>query len=376
MKQSSSLVNLVLIRMAYASRDTGWEVNLPAWEEMAMQDSRLYMMGVWGGILLGAITWGKNGIFKEPLPSGLGNRPEVIARLEGITGDKPISFAVVGDSHGSAVFNEILKELRKQQVDFIVHLGDFTPAPSQEGHAFFMEQVKENLGPNAPPMVLVMGNHDVDRGFPVEAFEELYGPSSFSFRIGGNLFVVVRNCLPRSLRNAKSTPRGWTEEVRRAVQQKGYGARKIFVFMHAPPLDPLGPNGIIRAERFQARWEGLGVDYVIAGHLHQYSRAEIGSIVVLVSGGGGGTLRMVRSGRFHHALIIKVGKDQVTEEILAFERPWAPLWRLQRASVVGISSLLSAVRGEGIRANPSFVQTSKAVVGEIPTRRVSVITAN
>jgi predicted phosphodiesterase len=334
---------------------------LPVLEERAMQVSKLCMMGAWGGILLGALTWGRAGILKEPPLPELGNRPAVISRLEGITGGKPISFAVVGDSHGSAVFNQILKELKGKGVDFIVHLGDFAPAPSQEGHALFLEQVKENLGPKAPPMLLVMGNHDVDLGFPVQAFEGLYGPSSFSFRIGGNLFVVVRNCLPRSLRGAGNTTKGWGEEVRRVIQEKGYGARRTFLFMHAPPMDPLSPVRTAGASRFEAKWGGLGVDYILAGHLHQYSRTQIGSTVVLVSGGGGGTLRMVRSGRFHHALIFRVTEDQVTEELVAVEKPWAPLWRLQRASVLGLSSLLSFLRGERGSAISMVSKAEKAI---------------
>ncbi len=303
------------------------------------------MMGAWGGVLLGLTALGRTLIQEKSVPLSLGSRQGILSRLEEIRGEKPLSFAVVGDSHGSAVFSELLKNLREEGLDFIVHLGDFAPAPNQEGHALFMAQVRENLGPEALPMILVMGNHDVGPGFPVQAFEELYGPSSYSFQVGENLFLVVRNCLPRSLRRGGSVNKSWGDEVRRVIKEKGNGAKRIFLFMHAPPLDPLGSLAKLKAQRFESRWGGLGVDYLIAGHLHQYSRMKIGSSVLLVSGGGGGSLRNVRSGKFHHALIMRLGGDQVTEELVTVRNPWAPMWRLRRQSVLGVSRVLSFLRG-------------------------------
>lgn len=327
-----------------------------------MQVSRLCIMGAWTAGLLGAAAVGRSWILKEPAPLELGNHQALISKLQGRSEGKPVSFAVVGDSHGSAVFNEILNELRKERLDFIVHLGDFAPVPTHEGHSLFMEQVKENLGQEAPPMLLVMGNHDVDLGFPIPAFEELYGPSSYSFQIGGNFFVVVRNCLPRSLRHRGAKKDDWTEELRRLIQEKGCGAKRIFVFMHAPPMDPLSSVHTFKLQRFQAKWSSLGVDYIMAGHLHQYSRSEIGPTVLLVSGGGGGTLRRVRSGRFHHALILRVAGAQITEELVVVGHPWAPLWRLKRATVVGISSLLFFLMRERVGENPLFAELSDGPV--------------
>lgn len=331
------------------------------------------MMGVFCGALLGAAAWGRSWILEESAPIQLGSRPAILSRLEGIRGERPLSFAVVGDSHGSAVFNEILKKLKEEKLDFIVHLGDFAPAPDERGHRLFMAQVKENLGPQAPPILLVMGNHDVDRGFPVQAFEELYGPSTYSFQVGGNLFLVVRNCLPRSLRDrAEAATKGWGHEVRRTLQERGGSAKRIFLFMHAPPLDPLAGIQGSRARRFRSAWGDLGVDYLVAGHLHQYSRMKMGSSVLLISGGGGGTLRSVRSGRFHHAVIMRLDGDRITEELVTVRDPWEAIpWRLRRRTVVGIYRLLSLWRGgplgeEGLSWEPpagSEVESSKLMAG-------------
>lgn len=323
------------------------------------------MMGVFCGALLGAAAWGRSWILEEAAPIQLGSSPAILSRLEGIREDRPLSFAVVGDSRGSAVFNEILKKLKGEKLDFIVHLGDFAPVPDQRGHRFFMAQVKENLGPEAPPMLLVMGNHDVDRGFPVQAFEELYGPSNYSFQAGGNLFLVVRNCLPRSLRNRAGAPtKGWVHEVRRTLQERGGSAKRTFLFMHAPPLDPLAGLREAQVRRYQSVWGPLGVDYLIAGHLHQYSRMKIGPSVLLISGGGGATLRSVRSGRFYHAVIIRLNGDRITEELVTVRDPWEAIpWRLRRQTVVGIYRLLSLLEGRAVGGEAAFVGVSRKVGG-------------
>lgn len=94
----------------------------------------------------------------------------------------------------------------------------------------------------------------------------------------------------------------------------------------------------------ERRWAGLNVDYILAGHPREYGRTQIGHTVLLVSGGGGGTLRLVHPDNFYHALIIRTVGDQIAEELVVVREPLAPLSRLHRAAVVGISSLLALVR--------------------------------
>lgn len=315
-------------------------------EGTSMRGVGICVMGTLGGLLLAGATVRTSQLRMDMVPSNLGNRTEILCQLEVLPTSSSLCFAVVGDSEGSGTFEQILRKLRNKKLDFIVHLGDFAAAPSGEGHAFFIDQVKKGLGPGGPPMLVVMGNHDVGPNFPVESFEALYGPSSFAFRWGENLFVVVSNCLPRSLRNGQARGK-WREQVLSAIREKGHGVKRTFVFMHAPPVDPLEPIEPLKAERFQRRWDGLGINYFIAGHLHEYARTQIGATVVLVSGGGGGTLRRVESGTFYHALILRVAGDQVTEELLAVDKPWALLRRLERAAIRGLFPLLSLVGGHG-----------------------------
>jgi predicted phosphodiesterase len=280
------------------------------------------------------------------LPPNVGNWPEVLSRMENLPRERAISFAVVGDSHGSPTFRRILEELKKKEIDFIVHLGDFAITPTREGHEFSLEQVRDVLGPDGPPMIMVMGNHDVDVGFPVGKFEELYGPSSFSFSCGGNLFIVLPNCLPKTLRNGDGDGRSWKKELEKILAERRPEAGRTFLLVHSPPFDPLKPMTPKKAQSLMKSWGTLGVDYLIAGHLHQYARSQLGPTAILVSGGGGGRLREVPTGKFHHAIILRVLGGQVTEELLVVEEAFAPIERLNRELARRVP-FLSSLFGHG-----------------------------
>ncbi len=263
---------------------------------------------------LGATPWVEEHTRPPHIPQNLGNWPRIVSPLKAYPEDRPVSFAVVGDTLSSGTFGVLLEELRRRDLDFIVHLGDFVSEPTWEGHAFFLKQMERDLGPGGPPLLLVTGNHDVEpKTFPLSAFESVYGPSSFAFRCGGNLFVIACNALP-----GKSVEE-WKADVERLISERRQGVRRVFVFMHKPPLDPTQSTSHPGAARFQERWGGLGVDYFISGHLHGYGRTQIGRTVVLVSAGGGARFKPSRTGSFHHAVLIRVAGDQVTEEILPVE---------------------------------------------------------
>jgi len=102
----------------------------------------------------------------------------------------------------------------------------------------------------------------------------------------------------------------------RLISERRRDARRVFVFMHIPTVDPVRKMNDRAVERFGDRMEALGVDYWISGHLHGYGRRQIGGTAVLVSAGGGGRLLPDRSGMFHHAVVIRATRDEVTEELI------------------------------------------------------------
>ncbi len=247
------------------------------------------------------------------LPAAFGNFDRVRRLLADEEQREAFSFCVVGDTReGAETFEEICERLKDEPISFMVLLGDCVRKGTEGYHRFLRcEWAKELSLPF--PVFYVVGNHDVDRQkFPVSRFEEIYGPTIFSFDYQGCLFIVLR-ILDRPYSTRESL--AFLESL---LSGKPHDYRKIFVFMHIPPPVSLD----FSARRFEdekelvALFQKYHVDYVIAGDYHGYARVKVGNTVYLVTGGGGGHLEMAKFGRFHHAIVLTLGPNAVSERIL------------------------------------------------------------
>jgi len=248
-----------------------------------------------------------------PLPATFGNFERVRRLLASDEQREEFSFCVVGDTQGGQeTFEEIRKKLKDEPISFTVLLGDCVRKGTEGYHRFLRcEWAKELSSPF--PVFYVVGNHDVDREkFPISRFEEIYGPTIFSFDYQGCLFIVLR------ILNRPYPTRENLEFLESLFSARRQDYRKIFVFMHIPP--PVSSD--FSARRFENEKELVDlfdryrVDYVIAGDYHGHARIKIKDTVYLVTGGGGAYLKGGKFGRFHHAIVLKVGQNSVSERIL------------------------------------------------------------
>lgn len=227
------------------------------------------------------------------------------------------SFAVVGDTKSSGTFEVIAEELCNEPLSFLVFLGDFVYKGNEGEHNFFKTEYATEFHFPFPSFFLV-GNHDVDaRNFPISRFEEVYGPSIFSFEYQECLFVVLR------ILNPPYTNRESLQFLEKLISENTSSRyRKTFVFMHIPP--PVSSDFKARpfdgSDEIVSLFEKLNPDYVIAGDYHGYARITRKDIVYLVTGGGGAHLEEKKFGRFHHALVLRVTKDGVSEKLLVVNR--------------------------------------------------------
>jgi len=250
---------------------------------------------------------------KAPLPATFGNFERVRRLLASDEQREEFSFCVVGDTQGGQeTFEEVRKALKDEPISFMVLLGDCVRKGTEGYHRFLRCEWAEEL--SLPlPVFYVVGNHDVDgEKFPISRFEEIYGPTIFSFDYQGCLFIVLR------ILNRPYPTRESLEFLESLLSARRQDYRKIFVFMHIPP--PVSSD--FSARRFENEKELVGlfdryrVDYVIAGDYHGYAKIQRKDTVYLVTGGGGAHLQRGKFGRFHHAVVITVGPNWVSERIL------------------------------------------------------------
>ncbi len=250
------------------------------------------------------------------LPATFGNFERVRALLKDNEQSDGFSFAVVGDTKGCGTFERICAALKDDPLSFMVLLGDCVRKGTPGYHRYFRAEWSGDLA--VPfPVFYVVGNHDVDREqFPISQFEKTYGPTNFSFDYDGCLFIALRILdKPYSTRESLA----FLESLLLA-RRSNY--RKVFVFMHIPP--PVSSDFSVRdvenSDELVALFDRFKVDYVIAGDYHGYARVREKNTVYLVTGGGGAHLKKREFGMFHHAIVIKVGPDSVSERILFVDR--------------------------------------------------------
>lgn len=244
------------------------------------------------------------------LPTKFGNFERVRALLKDDKESVEFRFAAIGDIRGHGKFEQIFEELEDEPLSFMFLLGDSVRSGTPERHRWLRTRWAK-LNP-AFPVFYVVGNHDVRRdNFPIEKFEEAYGPANFWFGYKGCLFIALRAIKKPSIEEALAFLKSVLES-----QRNSYG--RVFVFMHIPPISPpeFSERNVKRSDEFIALFDRFRVDYVISGHHHRYGRIKLGNTVYLITGGGGSDLEEYKFGRFHHAVVIKVGPNFISEDIV------------------------------------------------------------
>lgn len=230
-----------------------------------------------------------------------------------------IRFAVLGDWRGYGTFEELLKN----ELDFIILLGDMARNPTDGDHKFLQARMSSLMDTDFP-VFYVPGNHDIGSSYPLEKWKQTYGASQFFFKLDANLFIFTYLI-------EDETGLDYLEET---LRHNAHLAKRIFVFNHTP-ADlgfNLGARILPHQERVLKLLDKYSVDYFIAGDYHGYARVQNGATTFMISGGAGAKLAE-ESGGFHFALLLTIKDEMVQEKLCFLSTSFDPMRKLMRKAL-------------------------------------------
>ncbi len=224
----------------------------------------------------------------------------------------PFSFVVFGDNQdGEETFSRLIDKVNKEEgIVFAVNTGDFVLNGTEPEYTAYIKKIARLK----VKTYNVPGNHDMQKhGYLF--YKKYFGPSYYAFDYKNAHFVILDNAFKESFTARQFA---WLKDDLASAKKE-----HIFVFMHRPTFDPTEiyagyiMSGRKTVEEVMALFKRNKVDYVFAGHIHGYAKAEREGTVYIVTGGAGAPLHLPRDiGGFNHYVRITVDGDKVKEKVV------------------------------------------------------------
>lgn len=198
-------------------------------------------------------------------------------------------FAIVGDRTGEAVpgvWNQVWRETDADHPDFIVTVGDTIQGEDDATMDTEWRQVMQMLAPyrRKYQIFFTPGNHDVWSSASAQAYQKFTQHAlHYSFDYKQAHFTILDNS------RSDEMPAGELVYLRDDLEKHATQPLK-FVFSHRPSWIL---HVVLSDPHFELHQlaKQYGVQYVIAGHIHQMLHFELGGITYLSIASSGGHLR-------------------------------------------------------------------------------------
>jgi 3',5'-cyclic AMP phosphodiesterase CpdA len=219
-----------------------------------------------------------------------------------------LTFAVAGDSRDNPnVYRRVLAAVMDSGAEFLLHTGDLV----NKGTEAQWQELEQTMADFSLPFYPVPGNHDGLDG-QLEGYLAYSGAPAarYSFDQGDVHFTLADS----HNGGIGAGDLAWLREDLSASTQP-----VKMVFLHHPPFDPDGTDHIMAYgnEEFMALMAEQQVDYVFAGHIHAYARAERDGVTYIITGGAGAPLYgSDHPLAFHHYLRVAIQDGDVTVEVV------------------------------------------------------------
>jgi len=231
--------------------------------------------------------------------------------------ETPFVTAWWGDNHsGTGTLRTHVANILRHAPDMICVAGDMVNSGNSlsEWNDYWFKPLEHLDAAQTTPVVFARGNHDGEHALAY-AYSALPGNESwYAFDFGNSRFIFLD-----SEADGTTSPEqlNWLRaELARPETQRA--AFRVVCF-HKPPWSQFWNGGGHTQEPFVINeWVPLfrsqGVDLVICGHEHAYTRGTTNGVVYVVSGGGGGALDTQRVAFWPH---VKVEYSQYHFDIMS-----------------------------------------------------------
>jgi len=239
-----------------------------------------------------------------------------------------VRFIVYGDSRSRpSVHRELIKEMIKHKVDFVVNCGDLVTKGDkyeQWGPQFFepLKGLAETV-----PVYIARGNHEGNNG----NYEKLLVPKGRKNSFGFDYGPVHYFCADNVTKDLKDEA-----QLELIIADAGASdAKWKFVSYHVPSVNF---GGHWSAWGYPDALPGLskaGVDFVLAGHSHIYERfrpvaptdgADGSYVTYITSGGGGVFMHSIKQNDYHdvakkkhHFCLFDIKGDKLTMDTIGID---------------------------------------------------------
>lgn len=247
-------------------------------------------------------------------------------------------FAILGDRTGEphgGVYQQVWKEISAEDPAFVISVGDTIQGVQDENAEAQWREIDQLLQPyRRYPLYLAPGNHDIWSAKSEQLFRQHARGLHYSFDYRQAHFTILDNSRTEALSNE--------ELVFLESDLKAHAAQPLkFVVSHRPSwlLNAALQNPNFSLHQLARRY---GVEYIIAGHLHQMLHFELEGVTYVSMPSSGGHLRSSEAYNdgwfFAYALVEADGKS-ITLQIRELGPPFGQ-GRITKLQAWGIRGLI------------------------------------
>ena len=252
-------------------------------------------------------------------------------------------FAIFGDRTGSTktgVYEQVWRQAVGDNAAFVVGVGDTIEGLDVASAEEQWRAFERILAPyRRYPLYLAPGNHDIWSEKSEKLFRQYSGhPLHYSFDYGPVHITVLDNS--RSDQFSADELRFLDKDL------QAHAAQPVkFVISHRPSwlIDAVLRNPNFTVHQLARKY---GVQYVIAGHVHQLLHVDLNGVTYLSMPSAGGHLRVTKryeDGWFFGYALVKVAGKRVEIEMKELNPPHGQ-GRITTPADWGLSGLMSTIK--------------------------------